>query len=160
MTAHYAYANLSKFAALLTLQAITTLHEVTPPSPASGQNGTLPAISTVAHTNGHSTSPKTRKSDVSDTPAMRSAPPSSIDIVLRWLDEYAVESTNMPAEMAGNALSLLEGIVRGVPKPEVKRSLPSDRLKASLHAVTGRTSDGPHQKALQSAASGILKSLS
>lgn len=78
--------------------------------------------------------PPTRSSSLGS----RVPPASALDILLRWLTEYAIASPAMPAEMAGNALSLVEAAYR-THSSGGKRA---KEVKSALSGVMAREVDG------------------
>jgi hypothetical protein len=89
----------------------------------------------------------------------RFAPATAADIIIRWLNEYAIESAVMPAEMAGNAVAFVDTMLRGIGDDASRSKLPLQQLKVSLGAVVRRNAEGPHEQALKSTAERLMASL-
>lgn len=81
------------------------------PDPSSNSTATTSTSPKKVRTNGYTSLPTSRASSLGS----RVPPPTALDILLRWLTEYAIGAEGMPAEMAGNALSLVEASYRRLP---------------------------------------------
>lgn len=79
----------------------------------------------------------------------KNAPARPIDVLVRWLNSYAIAAQDMPAELAGNALSLIEGVSR---LPGSEQVLPVVEIRKCLEGVLRRESSGPTEQVLRDAA--------
>lgn len=139
--------------ALLAVEAITTTHEVQSP-PANGAiNGTSP--NPLERLRASDASKGSRQNSL----MTRFAPAAATDIIIRWLNEYAIESAVMPPEMAGNAIAFIDTIIRSLSGDSARSKLPLQQLKVSLAAVVRRNAEGPHEIALTTTAERLLETL-
>lgn len=84
------------------------------------------------------------------------APARSIDVLVRWLNSYAIAARDMPAELAGNALSLIESVSRTTGSQGM---LPSSDIVKCLEGVVRREVNGPTEQVLRDAAKRNLERL-
>lgn len=147
----------------LTLEEVTKQHQV--PANVPSENSKADPISTtaaapsalarIANGENDSRSPSRRQSSSRAAP-----PPSSLDILLRWLTEYAIQAASMPAEMARNALSFVEALVLiAQTSDEQKKSLRWAELKSVLGGVVKRPRESMQEKAVGEAAERIARSM-
>lgn len=86
----------------------------------------------------------------------KNAPGRSIDIILKWLNSYAIAAKDMPSEMAGNALSLIEGVSR---LPESRDLLPISDVAQCLEGIVRREVQDPTGQVLREVAKRNLERL-
>lgn len=137
------------------LGAVTTEAGPQPPAPNSGEaSGALTAPEAgSAQTNGYHRE-RSMSRAVSLNP--KNAPSRAVDVLVRWLNSYAISAQDMPAELAGNALSLIEGVSR---LPESEKALPVTDIVKCLEGVLARDGDGPADHVLRDAARRNLERL-
>lgn len=86
----------------------------------------------------------------------KNAPSCAVDVLVRWLNSYAIAAQDMPAELAGNALSLIEGVSR---LPGSEKVLPIADIAKCLEGVLRRDGGGPADQVLRDAARRNLERL-
>lgn len=91
------------------------------------------------------------------TSSIRNAPSRAIDIAIKWLNDYAIESAKMPPEMAANALSLIDGLLSRA--NGAKDRLPISTIRHVLQGIAARRAETQHEKALQTVAASLAKGL-
>ena len=79
----------------------------------------------------------------------KTAPARAVDVLVRWLNNYAIAAKDMPAELAANALSLIQGVSR---VPGSQEALPIAELKTCLQGVVRREASGPNELLLRQVA--------
>jgi len=87
----------------------------------------------------------------------KNAPASSTGVIVKWLNSYAIAAKDMPAELAGNALSLIEGLSR---LPESREVLPLAEIRACLEGVVRREAQAPNEQVLREVAKRNLERFS
>jgi hypothetical protein len=108
-----------------------------------------PALLSDADTNGiqSATKPRATSRGVSLNP--KNAPASSMDVIVKWMNSYAIAAQDMPAELAGNALSLIEGLRR---LPNSREVLSSTEIRACLEGIVQREGRTPTEQVLREVA--------
>lgn len=86
----------------------------------------------------------------------KNAPARAVDVLVRWLNNYAIAAQDMPAELAANALSLVEGVSR---LPSSEKVLPVSEIKKCLEGVVRREANGPNELLLREVAQRNLERL-
>lgn len=153
----------------MALKAVTKQHEVptspNPTSPEKFSNRQLPPMPSNTDAAADPLSPIKRSNAYTSRPTSRATslgsripPPTALDILLRWLTEYAIGAEGMPAEMAGNALSLLETVYRSPDAAKEagergqKKELRIAEVQSVLRGVVGRKAEGNAQVAVRETA--------
>lgn len=82
-------------------------------------------------------------------------------MLLKWLDDYAIQVPVMQPEMVGNVLSLLESLLRMEDGRAKSKLLEGEQpaLKASLQAVVRSGAEGPAAGVVRAGAESLLSKL-
>lgn len=81
------------------------------------------------------------------------APSRALDVAIGWLNQYAIEHANMPPEMAGNVLALLDGVLSRA--DGAQQQLSRSDLPKVLAGVVARQPASPVEQTLQDLAKSV-----
>lgn len=120
---------------------------------ASGSSLVAPAAADASGVNGYHRD-RSMSRAVSLNP--KNAPTTAVNVLVRWLNNYAIAAKDMPAELAANALSLLEGVSR---IPGSRQLLPVSEVIKCLEGVVLREASSPNELLLREVAQRNLERL-
>lgn len=131
--------------------ALKALTNVTVVPPQLDEQGEVSAVSLSAPGDDSRTNGSHHERSVSRTVSLnpKNAPSRAVDVLVRWINNYAIAAQDMPAELAGNALSLLECVSRLPGSAEV---LPVSEITKCLEGALRRAVTGPAEQVLKDAA--------